>query len=201
MIPSVKIGSSDPPSKERSRKIALDSLRTLSVEQKGERSVRIISHLAPYLIRKFPDSTRIATFSPLAHEPDLSGLAHQLPEHQFLYPLVLNEEEMNFHFVSDPATLQKGSFGILEPHSEHHPLATLEEIDLVLVPGLAFDSAGNRLGHGKGYYDRFLNQIPTVSTIGITFHSQLVPCLAAEPHDQKVGLLATDQEVIPTNSE
>ena len=89
----------------------------------------------------------------------------------------------------------------MEPHSEHHPLATLEEIDLVLVPGLAFDSTGNRLGHGKGYYDRFLSQIPTVSTIGITFHSQLVPGLAAEPHDQKVGLLATEQEVIPTNSE
>ena len=71
--------------------------------------------------------------------------------------------------------LIKGNYGILEPKSEKIEPIDPSEIDLVLVPGLAFDQVNNRLGRGKGYYDRFLAKLPrNVKTIGLAFDFQIV---------------------------
>jgi 5-formyltetrahydrofolate cyclo-ligase len=98
-------------------------------------------------------------------------------------PKVLKDKN-HFHFypVLNFKTLTKGAFGILEP-SGHKP-ADWEEIDLVLVPGLAFDLTGNRLGFGKGYYDRVLPQLKkSILTIGLGYSFQIVDKIPAEPHD------------------
>jgi len=80
------------------------------------------------------------------------------------------------------------------PHGTRHPkdayIRPIEprELDLVVVPGLAFDEAGNRLGRGMGYYDRFLSRLPEhVPTIGLAFAFQIVePFPPLEPHDLSV---------------
>jgi len=73
-----------------------------------------------------------------------------------------------------------------------------EQIDVVLVPGLAFDHFGNRLGHGKGYYDRFLRRLPTdVLTIGLALDSMLRDQI---PHDEKdcpVKMVVTECRILP----
>lgn len=98
-------------------------------------------------------------------------------------PKVVKEKSF-FHFypVQNFKTLAKGPYGILEP-AGNKP-ADWEEIDLVLVPGLAFDLTGNRLGFGKGYYDRILPRLKkSTLTIGLGYSFQIVEKIPAEPHD------------------
>ena len=82
--------------------------------------------------------------------------------------------------LADNVTFAEGDFHIPEPQS--HPYTG--GFDLIVVPGMAFDSNGHRLGRGKGYYDRFLAQHPNVYTIGICFDFQLLPEVPSEPHDR-----------------
>jgi len=87
------------------------------------------------------------------------------------------------------AELKVGPYGVRHPKEEYIRPVSLESIDLVVLPGLAFDDAGNRLGRGMGYYDRFLSRLPKhVPTIGLAFDFQMVrdfPPL--EPHDFSVS--------------
>jgi 5-formyltetrahydrofolate cyclo-ligase len=84
------------------------------------------------------------------------------------------------------ASLKKGPYGIYEPAIER--CINLKDLDLVVVPGIAFDKRGNRLGRGKGYYDRFLRKLPksTVS-IGLAFDFQILPFVPATTTDVKVN--------------
>lgn len=92
----------------------------------------------------------------------------------------------------DPATLRRGAFGIEEPGPAARPCDP-SEIDLVVVPGVAFTAAGDRLGRGKGFYDRYLSQ-PGVRAVkvGVCFAHQLVAELPAEPHDIRMDHVYTD---------
>ena len=78
--------------------------------------------------------------------------------------------------------LRRGAYGILEPKKESCKPLDLSALDLVLVPGIAFDKKNHRLGRGLGYYDRFLQNLPShIPTIGLAFDFQVVPRL---PHLQ-----------------
>lgn len=87
-----------------------------------------------------------------------------------------------------------GDFNILEP--QNHPYTG--GYDLIVVPGMAFDRMGNRLGRGKGYYDRFLSQYASVPKIGICFDFQLVETVPTEPNDivMDVVLSLTDSRLM-----
>lgn len=90
--------------------------------------------------------------------------------------------------VRDPATeLARGAFGVWEPHRAAHRPVRLRDVDLVLVPGIGFDRHGHRVGHGHGYFDRFLARVPrTTPTVGLAFRFQLLDRLPANAHDRAV---------------
>lgn len=88
-----------------------------------------------------------------------------------------------------------GPFGILEPPADAEPIDPAS-IDLVLVPGTAFDPRGGRLGMGKGFYDRALPAMSRALRIGIAFDFQVVDELPLEPHDVAMQLIATDAALI-----
>lgn len=90
-------------------------------------------------------------------------------------------KEMRFIIVSDLTQIQKNSRGIPEPAADA-PVAT-DPHSLVIVPGIAFDAAGYRIGYGGGYYDRFFAQEPHHPTIGLCFDFQLVEQIPADPYD------------------
>ncbi len=90
--------------------------------------------------------------------------------------------------IRDPGTdLTRGSYGVWEPHRRAHRPVPVRELDLVLVPGLAFDRHGHRLGHGHGYFDRFLARVPkSTPTVGLAFRFQLLDRLPLASHDHAV---------------
>lgn len=98
-----------------------------------------------------------------------------------LLPRVVSDTDMELRRYTGPNDLEPGAFGIMEPTGEL--FTDYDLIDVAVVPGMAFDREGHRLGRGKGYYDRFLAQLPHIYKIGICFPFQLVDKVPADAHD------------------
>lgn len=102
---------------------------------------------------------------------------------------VVKGDELELRAYTGPETLTAGSYGILEPTG---PLFTrYPDIALAVVPGVAFDRLGNRLGRGKGYYDRLLPRLTDAYKIGICFPYQLVDEVPAEEFDIRMDEVLT----------
>jgi len=100
---------------------------------------------------------------------------------------------LGFRIWSEDAAMATHAFGMREPH----PDAEVIRPDVVLVPLLAFDAAGHRLGYGAGHYDRTLQQLRAegpVRAIGLAFASQKTPALTADPHDQPLDAVVTERD-------
>ena len=100
--------------------------------------------------------------------------------------------ENSFHEIK----MTKGKYGILENSMSDF---IIEEMDLLIVPGIAFDLEGNRIGYGKGYYDRFLSQRRVNYTIGLAFENQVIDKIPKTQDDIPVNLLVTEKRVIYTD--
>ncbi len=93
--------------------------------------------------------------------------------------------------------LKPGVFGILEPRKESASLFNAGEIDLIVVPGVAFDEKRNRIGYGAGFYDRFLKSVkPDCLKIGIAFEFQIYNTIPIEEHDMPLDLIITENRII-----
>lgn len=116
-------------------------------------------------------------------------------------PMVNNggmERRLLAYDIKDPDNdVGKGAYGIMEPCSDKLRPMEESEIDLVIVPGVAFDMQRQRLGYGAGYYDRFLNQLrPDCVKIGIAFDVQIVDRIPVEEHDIKMDAVITESRII-----
>ncbi|NLZ43625.1 MAG: 5-formyltetrahydrofolate cyclo-ligase [Clostridia bacterium] len=119
-------------------------------------------------------------------------------EKNLVLPVVEGDGVMEFRAVTDLSRLTPGVFGILEPR-EGEPCLP-EKIDLLFIPGLAFDHRGGRLGRGKGYYDRYLARAgalrPDLVKVGLAFSAQLAAAVPRDGRDLLMDLLVTEDEVI-----
>jgi 5-formyltetrahydrofolate cyclo-ligase len=108
-------------------------------------------------------------------------------------------KRLQFSLVLDYETdLAPGTWGILEPRPDRLQPVPLEEVDLIIAPGAAFDVRGNRIGYGGGFYDWLLrssgNRIPSVS---LAFEVQIVEEVPVDPaHDEPVDLIVTEERII-----
>jgi 5-formyltetrahydrofolate cyclo-ligase len=113
------------------------------------------------------------------------------------YPRVMGERRLAFCPHGEGDRWEAGSYGILEPPIPPGTWAGPSGWDLIVVPGLAFDRGGNRLGHGFGYYDRFLEVLPErVLRVGLAFTGQLVSEVPVDEWDIPVHALVTEEGVI-----
>ena len=137
--------------------------------------VCVTSHLA--------SSHTILLYNALSDEVPTQALMDQLVAQgkTVLLPCVINDTDMELRRYTGPQDLQTGSFGIQEPTGEL--FTDYDAIDVAIVPGMAFDAEGHRLGRGKGYYDRFLSRIPHLYKIGLCFSWQLVDHVPCDEHD------------------
>ena len=140
----------------------------------------LTSHLSPLTSHHF---NTIMAYWPLPDEVDIRPLIQWLvgQGRTVVLPKVTGDETMELRRYTSQADLAEGAFHILEPVGE--PFTDYDQIDVVLVPGMAFDAAGHRLGRGKGYYDRFLSSHFSPLIIGVCFPFQRVAEVPTEDHD------------------
>lgn len=180
--------------KSEVRKLAINLRNNLSPEQKLKASGLIVESLKKLPIIK--GSRTVLSYMPYGNEVDvLSFNQWVLNEGKNLcIPRVTDSINMDAVKVNTiDKGLVSGHFGIPEPVISL-PSVNTDEIDVVLVPGLAFDRHGNRLGHGKGYYDRFLGKCgDKVFTIAIAYSFQVFDSIPYAPHDIKIKAIITEE--------
>ncbi|HYR08497.1 MAG TPA: 5-formyltetrahydrofolate cyclo-ligase, partial [Longimicrobium sp.] len=114
-----------------------------------------------------------------------------------VYPRCLPEGRMTLHQADSPDVLRPGRFGIREPDADACPIRAVGDVDAALIPGLAWDRAGHRLGRGGGYYDRLLAHPDWRGfRCGLFFAAQEFPSIPREDWDIRLDAIVTEREVV-----
>ncbi len=183
----------EPLTKAALRTQARQALSALSPEARTAASLQIcrrIEALPEWLLAR-----TVAFYAAQPSEPDLTPLL-AAPGKIPCFPRV-SGDALDFHRCHSKDFLRPGMWNLLEPDPGESPVVPPSEIDLLLIPGLAFTLAGGRLGRGGGFYDRFLARVhPRAVVLGICFHPQLLPALPLEIHDHEVDLVVTEEELV-----
>lgn len=107
------------------------------------------------------------------------------------YPKVVESGQLELHWVEDRYHLERGSFGLLEPGADA-ACALPAELDAIIVPGVAFDAEGRRMGYGGGYYDVLLSgRCAGIPAIGVAFDEQMVERVPCDARDQHMDVVVT----------
>lgn len=163
-------------------------------KQKNEAIARNILSLPVY-----QDSATIMMYLNYWDEVDTGGIAEDTLQagKRLVIPLCKGDIIIPSEIKHLEEDVQIGMFGIREPRPTNSKTVQPKDIDIILVPGVAFDTQGNRIGFGKGFYDRFLPQLrDDVSIIGLAYSCQVVDKIDAEDHDFKMSLLVTENGVV-----
>ena len=167
-------------------------------QERAAKSAAIARRLAEW--RRYAQANTILAFLSTRSEvmtEAIIGFALALGKTVAVPRTLLTERRLDFRQLSahDPRVMP-GPFGIMEPAPDAPPLDPAEA-DIILVPGLAFDQQGYRLGYGGGFYDRLLSD-PAVhaASVGVAFHEQLVGRVPRGEGDRPVGWIVTDERII-----
>ena len=138
-------------------------------------------------LASWQEAGTLLLYYPLPDEVDVRLLIKDAFESgkKVLLPVVKGDE-LELHLYEGEASLKEGAFGIMEPTGPLFAPIHYDEIELAIIPGMAFDSAGHRLGRGKGYYDRLLPNLRDAKLIGVCFPFQFLEEVPAEAHDISV---------------
>jgi 5-formyltetrahydrofolate cyclo-ligase len=162
-----------------------------AISDRAGRSLRLAEHVVRSLGLTSTGGLRVLAFVGVGTEPDTTVLIDLLlQENVAVYlPRVIGDDIEAVRYQPG-SVLESGAFGIPAPTG---PSVRADQIDVVLVPGLAFTSDGRRLGQGGGFYDRYLPRLrPGCITVGLCFAEQIVAQLPTEAHDQRVSRVITD---------
>lgn len=122
-----------------------------------------------------------------------------IPNKHIIVPKThLRFNTLSLHKIDDFDDLVKGRYKLLEPHPDTI-IVSPSEIDLAIIPGIAFDRKGHRIGYGKAYYDR-LNKHLKCPKISLAYSFQIVDNIPAQKHDIPVDVIITEKEIIHSNS-
>jgi len=141
----------------------------------------------------------IAAYYSVGTEPDTRGLIFALWKRgsYVVLPVLLPDGDLDWASYEGPESLAPGPRGVLQPVEPVRGTGTVARADVVLVPALAVDVRGRRLGRGGGSYDRALARVgPQVPTIALLYDSELLPSVPAEEHDQAVRAVARPEQGI-----
>lgn len=146
----------------------------------------------------YADSNNILTYYPFGSEIDTAIVISQALKNNksIILPKVYGQELKLYYVDKLPEQLERGQYGIMEPIPHFCKPAEIKDIDLVVIPGLGFDKNLNRLGYGKGFFDRLLALIPKeVKKIALCFDVQVVENIPISEHDIKIDLLITESKI------
>jgi 5-formyltetrahydrofolate cyclo-ligase len=167
----------------------------LPAAERQRSSLRACEHVARHLESLRPQT--VGLYAGFGSELDTATLAEHLANLgvRLAYPLVVGpDHDLEFR-ACYPGELELAKFDIPSPTADHE-LVAITDIDCFIVPGLAFDKFGGRLGWGRGYYDRTLIHNPTAHRIGLAFAVQIRTSLPCDERDVPMTALASETGVI-----
>jgi len=167
-----------------------DELRTwASSIDHSSHSMAVVENLATWP----PLAGVVAGFVPMASEIDVTPL-HEVSRIRFVAPRVDLDGSMTIR-AYDPDSLETHPYGFRQPNAKAEPIDH-GDIDVVLLPGLAFDGHGGRLGRGGGYYDRLLGRLPeSTARVGVTSRGAVVDEVPVDSHDARVDWIVTETNI------
>ena len=163
-------------------------IKRRNILNKKELSTIIVNKIINLEIYK--ESRVVALYNSLKDEVETRDLIIKSLDKTLLLPKIINDK-IEFIKIDNNTKYEKSSFSVMEP------IGTIYNgpIDIIIVPGVAFDRNLNRLGFGKGYYDKYLSH-KDIYKIGICFNEQLLDTLPTDSFDIKMGLIITEKEFI-----
>lgn len=190
--------------KKELRKEAKAYRSSLSVGDRLNKSTDIINNLKG--IEEFIKAEEIIMYASLQDEVETLCLMRELLEagEKQIYCPVTQGDEMEFYQIQTMDDLNEGNFHVLEPEvSEDALLKPIKDINYCMImPGLMFDKKGNRLGYGKGYYDKYLAKLSediNMTTIALSYEEMVKDEIPAEETDQKADYVVTESAVLYIN--
>ena len=169
--------------KKELRRYIREQKRHFTSQQLGEMSLSIMSSVLTH--PRIQEADTILMYHSLPDEVDTHSALDQLLAmgKKVLLPKVVSDTEMTIHEYTGADSLQPSEpYGILEPTTPELSIINCQ-LSIAIVPGMAFDKQRHRLGRGKGYYDRFLSQIPNIYKIGVCFPFQMLESIPSESTD------------------
>lgn len=146
------------------------------------------------LLPQYLDAEILLCYYPIKGEPNILPLVRhaQTIGKTIAFPISHTEDRrLSFHVLSDLSALVTGAYGIPEPPAELPELTDFDHA-LCLVPALAFDKKGHRLGYGGGYYDKFISKFKGI-TLGLAYSEFFVDTIPTEAHDAAVDIIITEK--------
>jgi 5-formyltetrahydrofolate cyclo-ligase len=187
--------------KKEIRKQSLKKRDVIPIPVKNVKNALIKKSL--FLLPEFIDAKTIFFYASFRSEVEtLSMIKESLNAgKRVTLPKVVKEKRrLMLYEIKNMDELSSGYMGIPEPSSSDERLVGIDEVDIVLIPGAAFDLSGNRLGYGGGYYDILLSERKKkVPIVALAYEEQIVDSIPPEAHDVKVDIIITDRRVIRTN--
>jgi len=179
----------------RRRQVAARTAMPDSIRNESSRLIR--DHVLE--MPQVTSAGTIAAYYSVGTEPDTRGLIFALWKRgsYVVLPVLLPDGDLDWASYEGPESLAPGPRGVLQPVEPVRGIGTVARADVVLVPALAVDVRGRRLGRGGGSYDRALARVgPQVPTIALLYDSELLPSVPAEEHDQSVRAVARPEQGI-----
>lgn len=158
-----------------------------------EKSAQIQKNL--FNLQQYKKSKAVMFFVSINSEAYTHEMIREsLKDKAVVVPKVMHHEIEASLIIDFDNLVPSGKFGILEPIETMN--IAYKNIDVVLVPGIAFDIEGHRVGYGFGYYDKFLAKVPKAVKIGLAFDFQIVDKIPREQHDVPVDIIVTEKRVV-----
>lgn len=178
------------------RSLALKKRQEIPPHIRGQKSLRIKENL--FGLREFNDAKVVLFFASFRDEVEtLEMIKEALDMGKRAYLPKVEGDSLGIYEIEGLSDLRVGYMGIPEPEADMNKKRDIDQADLIIVPGAAFDINGNRLGYGKGYYDRLLSR-HGAHLIALAFEEQVFERLPREPHDVRMDIVVTEKRVIWT---
>lgn len=192
------MAQTQPPAKVAARDQLLAARKRRPLAEVVEAARAIAAHLlaAPEVRR----AATVAAYVSLPGEPGTGPLLDALRDRgtRVVLPALLPDHDLDWAVYAGPDSLETGRWGLLEPRGPRLGVEAIGTADAVLVPGLAVDPAGVRLGRGGGSYDRALGRVPVGTfTCVLLYDGEVGVAVPAEPHDRAVTHAATPSGLVP----
>ena len=179
----------------------LDNRNNIPLKRRMEKSKIILKNIRS--LKQYEKCNRIGIYYSINTEVSTQDLIRDALENNKIVgiPKIINEKFIEFYRILESEykdiSWVQGKYGVMENESSE---IISNDIQLVIVPGIVFDKHGNRIGYGKGYFDRFLSLKKPACTVGLAFEDQVInQDIPKEKFDQPVDIIVTEKRIIKTN--